>query len=234
MKQQVFDFPPHTTTSFDNFVVCAGNRVAYEFAVRIASAQDPANLLYLYGPKGSGKTHLLKAIQGAVSQPDCPVPVVSFREPFTIELLRTRCDNVTALILDDLDAVPPDDDVRRAIWQLFNDFHGNGRVIALAGALPPRELAAFDEHLISRLVWGLVAEVDVSDDASRRLILHKIAADRQVRVPDDVMEFLLKTVSRETGALIAAFESIYRCSLAEQRKITVSFARSVVGGDVAT
>jgi chromosomal replication initiator protein len=95
----------------------------------------------------------------------------------------------------------------------------------MAGLYPPRELPYLDDHLISRLLWGLVARVDVSDDHSRQMILRKIAADRQVRIPDDVIDFILMTTSREVGDLIAAFESLYRCSMASKRKISLPLAR---------
>ena len=67
--------------------------------------------------------------------------------------------------------------------------------------------------------------MDVSDDHSRQMILRKIAADRQIRIPDDVVDFILMTTSREVGDLIAAFEALYRTSMASKRKISLLLAR---------
>jgi chromosomal replication initiator protein len=129
------------------------------------------------------------------------------------------------LLVDDLHLLPDDAGLRAALWQIFNDFHSSGRKIAMAGLYPPRELPFLDDHLISRLLWGLVARVDVSDDHSRQMILKKIAIDRQVRIPDDVVDYILMTTSREVGDLIAAFEALYRCSMATKRKISLMLAR---------
>jgi chromosomal replication initiator protein len=153
------------------------------------------------------------------------VPYVSCRDPFTADELCRLFAPAAALILDDLHLLPDDSRLRAAVWQLFNDFHSSGRKIAMSGLFPPRELPFLDDHLVSRLLWGLVARVDVSDDHSRQMLLMKIAADRQVRVPDDVVAFILMTTSREAGDLISAFEAVYRLSMARNRRISLPLAR---------
>jgi chromosomal replication initiator protein len=224
--QQFFEFPVVSVNTFDSFVVCDGNAGALQFARRIAYPDDSENLLYIHGPAGSGKTHLLKAI-GQVMGTDSnrPVPYLSFREPITVDGLCCRFSQAEALIVDDLHLISDDGDLRAALWQVFNDFHSSGRKIALAGLYAPRELPFLDDHLVSRLLWGLVVRVDVSDDHSRQMILKKIAADRQVRIPDDVVDFILMTTSREVGDLISVFESVFRLSMELKRRITLPLAR---------
>jgi chromosomal replication initiator protein len=224
--QQFFEFPVTSLHTFDSFVVCDGNAGALQFSRRIADADDPENLLYIHGPAGSGKTHLLQAIGRAMDvNSSKPVPYLSCREPFSVDELCRRFARAEALIVDDLQRLPDDGDLRAALWQAFNDFHSSGRKIAMAGLHAPRDLPFLDDHLVSRLLWGLVARVDVSDDHSRRMILKKIAADRQVRIPDDVVDFILMTTSREVGDLISAFESVFRLSMTLQRRITLPLAR---------
>ena len=224
--QGFFEFPVNSVCTFENFIACDGNASALQFSLRIAASDDSENLLYLYGPPGSGKTHLLKAMGRVMSknQPQ-PVPYLSCRETFNALELCSRFATAEALLLDDLHLLPDEADLRAALWQLFNEFHSSGRKIAMTGLYLPRELPFLDDHLISRLLWGLVARVDVSDDHSRQMILRKIAADRQIRIPDDVVDYILMTTSREVGDLIAAFESIYRCSMASKRRISLQLAR---------
>ena len=222
--QQFFDFPVTPTFSFESFVVCDGDSAALQFAQRIADSSNSENLLYLHGPSGSGKTHLLKAIGQALNN-DAAAPYLSCREAFTTEDLVSRFADSPLLLVDDLHLLPDDVDLRVGLWQIFNDFYGAGRKVALAGLYPPRELPNLDDHLVSRLLWGLVARVDASDDHSRRMILKKITEDRQVRVPDEVVDYILITTSREVGDLISCFEALYSLSMAEKRRITLPLAR---------
>ncbi len=219
--QQFFDFPAIQSFSFDSFVPCEGNAAALRFSLRIVDPADPESLLYLYGPPGSGKTHLLRSIAGS------RFPYLSLREPLEPGRLVSLFSAAGALVVDDLDKMPDDPDLRRALWQLFNEFHTSGRIIAMAGAEPPRNLVTIDDHLISRLLWGLVAQLDTSDDSSRRMIIKKVADDHQIRIPDEVVDYILATTSREVGALITSFHQLYRFSMAEKRRITLPLAREV-------
>jgi chromosomal replication initiator protein len=224
--QQFFEFPVTSLYDFDSFVACDGNAGALQFSLRIADPDDPENLLYIYGPAGSGKTHLLQAIARVMGRKsNQAVPCLSFREPVSVDVLCCRFAGAEALIVDDLHLMPDDGDLRAALWQLFNDFHSSGRKIVMAGRYAPRDLPYLDDHLVSRLLWGLVSRVDVSDDHSRQMILKKIAADRQVRIPDDVVDFILMTTSREVGDLISAFDAVYRLSMELKRRITLPLAR---------
>lgn len=222
--QQLFDFPLRSSYSFDTFVVCEGNIAALQFARRIADATNPENLLYLHGPSGSGKTHLLKAIGQAINS-SAVAPYLSCRELFTLDDMLARFADAPLLLIDDLHLLPDDAALRTGLWQIFNDFYSAGRKVALAGLYPPRDLPGLDDHLVSRLLWGLVARVDASDDQSRRMILKKITEDRQVRVPDEVVDYILVTTSREVGDLINCFDALYRLSMTEKRRITLSLAR---------
>jgi chromosomal replication initiator protein len=219
--QQFFDFPVTPSFSFDSFVPCLGNDAALSFALRISDPTDPENLLYLHGPSGTGKTHLLKSIATDI------IPYLSLREPPKPDALLSLFKGAAGLVVDDLHEMPDEPALKGVLWQLFNEFHTSGRTIAMAGLHPPRELINMDEHLTSRLLWGLVARLDTSDDQSRRMILKKVVEDRQVRVPDDVVDYILTTASREVGDLIACFNQLYRFSMTEKRRITLPLAREV-------
>jgi chromosomal replication initiator protein len=219
--QQFFDFPVIPSSSFDSFVPCEGNAAALRFALRIVDQSDPEKLLYLHGPAGSGKTHLLKAIASDT------IPYLSLRGLSDPEQLLTAFNGTAGLVVDDLHDMADVPGLKGALWQLFNDFHTSGRIIAMAGLYPPRDLTAMDEHLTSRLLWGLMARIDTSDDSSRCMIIKKVAEDRQIRVPDDVIDYILTTTSREVGDLIASFNHLYRFSMTEKRRITLPLAREV-------
>ena len=78
--QQFLEFPVTSVHTFDSFVACDGNAGALQFSRRIADAHDPENLLYIHGPAGSGKTHLLHAIGKVMGgNSSRAVPCLSFR-----------------------------------------------------------------------------------------------------------------------------------------------------------
>lgn len=241
----VFDFPVHPRYDLDNFVVCGGNELAYRFALMLA--RDKAhNLLYIYGPHGSGKTHLLAALgkslmagrHEGVNAPESPIPYISFREIDQLyggeylaeqtSRLAERFRNAPALLIDDLHLIPDNVNIRVELWQIFNDFFDSGRKIAVTGLHPPRELPTLDDHLISRLLWGLVAGMDVSDDDSRRLIMKKLADDRQVFLAADVIDYLLLHTRRDIPSLMETLESLSRHALSTGRKISLRLVRDVM------
>ncbi len=244
--QLVFEFPVNPKFTFDNFVVCGGNRTAFQFAgLVLDDAGD--SLLYVYGPPGSGKTHLLMAMgdslmnrgQDARSACSGTIPCLSCKNideiykgeypPEAVSKLAERLREAPALLIDDIHLVPDNANVKVEIWQVFNDFYNAGKKIVVTGLHPPRELSNLDGHLTSRLLWGLVAKMDVSDDDSRRMILKKLSGDLQVVVPDEVAEYLLLHVRRDLPSLIEALERINRFALSSKRKITVRLAKEALG-----
>ena len=237
--QQVFDFPISTKYDFMNFVVCNGNSTAFQFAKLLV--KDAAhNLLYIHGPSGSGKTHLLRALSNSLSssQGGSPLPFLSAGEIDDIYLgdysdesvskLSERFKNEPALLIDDIHLLPDNPRLRSELWQLFNDFYASRRKIAVTGLNPPKELPHLDDHLVSRLLWGLVARVDISDDDSRRMIMKKLAADRNIRLHAEVIDFLIANTHRELPALISSLNTIHRYSLATKKKISLKLAREAL------
>ncbi|MBI1920921.1 MAG: AAA family ATPase [Geobacter sp.] len=238
--QLIFDFPLNPHYGFDNFVVCDGNRAAFQFASRLASDDATENLLYIHGPEGSGKTHLLKAVAQALGGREGleETPYFSFRQiddlyagefvAETASRLAERFRGAPALLVDDLHLIPDEESVRVELWQVFNDFYTSGRKIVITGLYPPKDLPAIDDHLVSRLLWGLVAKLDVSDDDSRRMIMKKLAEDRQFVLPADVIDFLLLRIPRDIPSLLAALRLLERHALASGRKVSVKLAKEAL------
>lgn len=227
--QLFFDFPSTPDYSFGSFVACNGNQTALEFVKRFISPTSGENLLYLHGEAGSGKTHLLSAVSKTFPvNSDTSQPLLIPAERITALNYAEIIGAVSqqpVLILDNLQLLKDSNAIRTAIWQLFNDFYDSGRKIIAAATLPPKELASLDEHLKSRFMWGLVARLDISDDASRRMIMKKLADDRQLLLPDDVIDYLLLRLPRDIPSLAAAVELLKQHSFATQRRVSLKLAR---------
>jgi chromosomal replication initiator protein len=221
MLQQALDLPVSPRYGFETFISCNGNSTALEFSRRVTDPAEPEKLLYLYGPPGSGKTHLLHAIgrrmagdhYQILSCCDLAVPLISTGK---------------LLLLDDLDQLPDQPELRNSLWEAFNQHYSAGHILALAGRFPPRELPTLDDHLISRLLWGLVAHLDVSDDHSRQMLIAKLAQDRHIILPDDVAIWLLTALPRDVGSLVTACDVLYRTALQRKCRITLRLARELV------
>lgn len=232
--QLFFDFPVTPDYSFTSFVVCRGNQAAFQFVQRFMAADSGENLLYLHGEAGSGKTHLLSAVSKSFAEnaDDSQPPVIPaglINAVNCAEIVRAASLQ-QILILDNLNLLPASSAIRTAIWQLFNDFYESGRKIIAAATLPPKELDSLDEHLKSRFMWGLVARLDISDDDSRRMIMKKLADDRQLLLPDDVIDYLLLRLPRDIPSLAKAVELLKQHSFATQKKISLRMARGALLG----
>jgi chromosomal replication initiator protein len=229
--QLVFDFPITPQYSFSNFVICGGNEAAFSFAKKLLTADSGENLLYLHGAVGSGKTHLLAAIGSELSANNCediPLIPAAQLEPENFAATFALLRRFPALLLDDLHLLADDSSLRIGLWQLFNDFYESGRKIIATASLPPKELAALDEHLQSRFMWGLVAKLDIADDDSRRMIMQKLADDRQIILPEEVAGYLLIHLPRDITALTAALDKLRHFALTTQRKISLRLAREAL------
>ena len=222
MLQQALDLPVTPRYGFENFISCAGNSTALEFSRRITNPAEPEKLLYLYGPSGSGKTHLLHAIGRQLAGEQ--YQILSCRD--LTAPLTTSPDSL--LLVDDLDQLPDRPELRNTLWEAFNQQYSNGHTLALAGRFAPKELPTIDDHLISRLLWGLVARLDVSDDHSRQMLIAKLAQDRQIILPDDVANWLLTVLPRDVGSLVAACDALYRAALQRKCRISLRLARELV------
>lgn len=234
--QLAFDFPVEPRYTFENLVTCRGNAAAINFAARVLDPDSGENLLYLHGPEGAGKTHLLTAMGHeftAAHGSAVPVIPLAMLNNGGIAEAAAKYLDLPALLLDDLHLLRDHDRDRTALWQMFNDFYSTGRKIVVTAAAPPKELATLDQHLVSRFLWGLVAGVDISDDESRRMIMNKLASDRQIALPAEVIDYLLLHVQRDIPALTAALEQIKRLSFAYQRKITLKLAKEALFRPVA-
>lgn len=227
MQQQILELsvPPHY--DFNTFIPCSNTLTALEFARRCADPADPEKLLYLYGPGGSGKTHLLHAMGRQLAGPDYRVFSCTEMQPEQAGQLLEEMSGLPILLLDDLDRLPDAASLRTMLWEAFNRQYTARRPLALAGRPAPRELHNLDDHLTSRLLWGLVASLELSDDRARQMLIEKLAHDRQIRMPDEVAAWLLTVLPRDAEALVAASDQLYRAALATGRRITLKLAREL-------
>ena len=221
--------------TFEHFVIGASNRFAH--AAALAVAETPArsyNPLFIYGPAGLGKTHLLHAIGNYVREVHqlSRVRYVSTETLMNefVDAIRNNAANsfrrryreVDVLLVDDIQFLERSQQLQEEFFHTFNSLHGAGGQIVLSSDRPPKQIPRLEDRLRTRLEWGLITDVQPPEFETRLAILKmKAESERLENVPDDVLAFIASNISdnvRELeGALIriAAYSSLHRTTLDE-------------------
>jgi len=218
--------------TFDTFVKGSSNRFAH--AAAFAVAEVPANAynpLFIYGNSGLGKTHLLHAIGNYVQQywPLKKVRYVS-SEVFTNDFINAIQNNssfnfqakyrqVDVLLIDDIQFLQGKKETQESFFATFNALHEQGKQVVITSDVSPKLLNSFDERMRSRFEWGLMTDIQAPELETRIAILRKKAENDQIRVSDEILDYMAARISsniRELeGALIrvTAFAALNRTQI---------------------
>jgi chromosomal replication initiator protein len=213
--------------TFESFVVGPNNEIAH--AASLAVAQTPArtyNPLFIYGGVGLGKTHLMQAIGQYVwaKKKNTKVMYLS-SELFINEFIdaiqhsnlvkfRKRYRQADLLLIDDIQFLGGKERSQEEFFHTFNTLFDGHKQIVLSSDRPASEIANLEHRLVSRFEWGLTAELQPPDIETRMAILRKKARTLQIKLRDDVFEFIANrirsNVRRLEGALmrVASFASL--------------------------
>lgn len=222
MKQIPLAIGPENHASFDNFMPGA-NGAAVAHLMNLPQAAPP---VYLWGPGGSGKTHLLQALAGRVQAGGQRVAWFDAqdRQPWEVQpgwslVVVDRCE-----LLDEAN--------QRAAFALFEDASLHGVQWAAAARLPPVDLPVRDD-LRTRLAWGHVFALQTLPDAETRAVLRREADRRGIFLSDEVMGFLLTRFERDLGHLMRLLDRLDNFGLAQGRRVTVPLVRQMLAEEGA-
>ena len=185
---------------------------------------------YLWGNKGSGKSHLLKGVCQhylAQQRPALYVPLnkAQYFSPAVLENLEQQA----LVCLDDLQAVIGNTEWEVAIFDLINRVRETGRTLLIMSAdQSPVNLPVQLPDLASRLTWGEVYQLAPLNDKQKIDVLQKAAYQRGIELPDETANFLFKRLERDMKTLFNALEKLDQASLQAQRKLTIPFVKEIL------
>lgn len=217
MKQLPLRLGPGPAQSFDSFI--AGSN-----AVALAALRAPlaGGAIYLWGPAGSGKSHLLNACarEAQAGGRRAVAVAVDAARP-----LPWPWDDAGLLLLDGCEAY--DAARQHAAFALFVEAATAGVPVVAAGRLPPVDLP-LREDLRTRLGSGPVFQLAPLSEAESRSALQREAARRGIALSGEVVDYLLTRFARDLGSLMALLDALDEFSLAEKRSVTVPLLREML------
>jgi len=227
--------------SFENFIVGPSNRFAY--AAAMAVAEQPGkhyNPLFIYGPAGLGKTHLLHSVaaQSREINPGLVMRYVTsedFFNDFVDGIRRKRMDEfkhryrrIDILLLDDVQFFEGKEQILEEFFHTFNTLHQAGSQLVITSDRHPRHLSTLEDRLRSRFEWGLLTDIQPPDVETRLAILHKNAEFAPRQVPETVLEFIASHVPNNIRELEGALTRITAYAALTQQEITLDMATDVL------
>lgn len=222
MKQLPLPMASGPAPSFDNFVV-GRNALAVDY---LRQRPLPAAPVYLWGPHGAGKSHLLRALAHEIGLDGGRVGSFAPHAdtPWRFD------ETWRAIVLDDCQAF--DEAQQHAAFALFVEATTHGLPVVAAGEVPPVDLPLRDD-LRTRLGWGLVFQLEPLSEAETRAVLRREADRRGIFLSDEVMSYLLTRFARDLGFLMKLLDRLDTFALANQRAVTVPLLKQMLAEDTA-
>lgn len=235
------DFRPNDRYTFESFVVGQSNRMAHAGAKAVASEPGSRyNPLFICGPSGLGKTHLLHAIAREVkaNHPKFNLAYVTaqqFAEEFVgalqnnrVESFRRGLRSVNLWLIDDIQFIAGKDKTQEEVFHTFNHLYSLGKQIVVCSDRAPRELHLMDERLRSRFEAGLVADIQMPDTETRCAIIQSKAEHDRLSLQHEVAFYLAENVPGNIRQLEGALTKLTVQASLEERELELSLAQAMV------
>ena len=213
------DFNPQFT--FDNFVVGPSNRFAHSAAIAVSKTPGQVyNPLFIYGPPGVGKTHLLYAIANGIRKGKPDANIVYIRgDQFTNELIdaikngkniefRNKYREADLFLVDDIQFIAGKEATQEEFFHTFNKLYEEHKQIVLTSDRKPSDMLTLEDRLKSRFEWGLTADINPPDYETRMAILKNKAVSLGLTLDDDVCNYIAINVTNNVRQIEGTVKKI--------------------------
>ena len=213
------DFNPQFT--FDNFVVGPSNRFAHSACIAVTNTPGQVyNPLFLYGPAGVGKTHLLYAIANGIRKVNPDANIVYIKgDQFTNELIaaiqsgkniefRSKYREADLFLIDDIQFIAGKESTQEEFFHTFNKLYEEHKQIVMTSDRKPSDMLTLEDRLKTRFEWGLLADIQPPDYETRMAIIKTKARSLGLELPDDACNFIAVNVTSNVRQLEGAVKKI--------------------------
>jgi chromosomal replication initiator protein len=236
---------PSSAFTRAGFEVGASNQLAVRAADAVVSVPGSRyNPLFIHGPSGVGKTHLLNAIgnglaeaMGDAGSVAC-VPAQVFVDELiaalqegTVHVWRARYRSAAALLLDDVQFVAGKERTQEELFHVFNALYSEGKQLAFASDRPPRELSGLEDRLRSRFEGGLVVQMQSPDRALRERLYARFLKDLGVDPTGEMLGYLATETVASVREIIGTANRIVASAEVKAVAVTAGFIRAELEPD---
>lgn len=217
------DLDPHCT--FDYFITSHSNSETFHLVSELSkkplhssASLDFMNPVYLHGPTGCGKTHLLMGLTHAFRSQGLRAMyvraelftdhVVSAIRAGEMSSFRQAYRNADVLLVDDVQVFSRKGATQEEFFHTFNTLHLDDKQIILSAHCPPQELQLIEPRLVSRFEWGIVLPLEILHEGERKTMLQTKTSALQFPLSPSVMDFLLESFTSTPKALIKSVEAL--------------------------
>ncbi len=200
------DFNPQFT--FDSFIVGPSNRMAHSASIAVSQTPGQAyNPLFLYGPPGVGKTHLLYAIANSIRKTNPEANVVYIKgDQFTNELIdaiqtgkniefRSKYREADLFLIDDIQFIAGKNSTQEEFFHTFNKLYEGHKQIVMTSDRRPGDMSTLEERLRTRFEWGLIIDILPPDYETRMAIIRTKAHSLGLDLGDAVCNYIAENVT---------------------------------------
>ena len=218
-KDNAMDFNPQF--SFESFVVGPSNRFAHGAAIAVANHPgDVYNPLFIYGPPGVGKTHLLYAIANGIRKTTPEAKIVYIKgDQFTNELIaalqsgkniefRSKYREADLFLIDDVQFIAGKESTQEEFFHTFNTLYENHKQIVMTADQKPSDMLTLEDRLRTRFEWGLLADIQPPDYETRMAILKNKATQLGLNLSDDVCNYIAINVTNNVRQIEGTVKKI--------------------------
>ena len=230
----------HTEFTFDNFIVGESNKFAHAASLAVAKNPTTYNPLFIHGPSGLGKTHLLYAIANKMREADPNIRLIYKKgEEFTNELIESIQNGTTmafrekyrkadVLLVDDIQFIAGRESTQEEFFHTFNALYETEKQIILTSDKPPHSIRTLEDRLRTRFEWGLIADIQPPSSELRQAIIRKKAEVRGIKLSDDIVLYLAENLKTNIRQIEGSIKKIAALSSLTHTPISLDISKRAI------